>query len=159
MMFPRRLTWIWLALAILIGEGATSAEEKATPAGAWVAKEFPLVAWGGPPRAFNTAENWKILKDANFTLAFKSLVVGLFENPGNIQYALIANADPNHAVDFAITLHPEVKSLSVISPADGAASPVELKGNQTAYRLEAGDGRLFRLETKFKYPEPKKVEP
>jgi len=46
-----------------------------------------------------------------------------------------------------------------ISPADGAASPVKLNGNQTAYRLEDGDGRLFRFETAFKYPEPKKVEP
>jgi hypothetical protein len=90
--------------------------------------------------------------------ADKSLVIGFFEDPGKTQYALIANADPNHAVDFAITLHAEVKRLLAISPASGAASPVELKGNQAAYRLAAGSGRLFRLETAFKYPEPKKVE-
>jgi hypothetical protein len=91
--------------------------------------------------------------------ADESLVIGLFEDRAKTRYALIANADPNHPVDFAIALHPEVKSLSAISPADGTASPLELKGNRAAYRLEAGDGRLFRLETVFKYPEPKKVVP
>jgi hypothetical protein len=91
--------------------------------------------------------------------ADKSLVVGLFEDPGKIQYVLIANADPQQPVDFTVTLHPEVKRLWAISPADGEASPVALSGNQAAYRLEAGDGRLFRLDTEFKYPAPKKVEP
>jgi hypothetical protein len=91
--------------------------------------------------------------------ADKSLVVGLFEDPAKVPYALIANADPDHAVDFTITLHSEVKRLLVISPIDGTASPLELKGNQTAFHLDAGSGRLFRLETAFKYPEPKRVTP
>ena len=90
--------------------------------------------------------------------ADKSLVVGFFEDSDRTQYALVANADPNQAADFTITLHPEVMRLFLISPADGTAAPVELQGNQTGYRLEAGDGRLFRLETEFKYPEPKKVK-
>jgi hypothetical protein len=87
----------------------------------------------------------------------KSLVAGFFEGPGKSQYVLIANADPNRAVDFSIAIHPEVKRLLALSFKDGTAAAVALQGGKTAFRLEAGDGRLFRLETEFKYPEPKKA--
>jgi hypothetical protein len=86
----------------------------------------------------------------------KSLVVGFFEDAGNTQYALIANADPHRSVDFSITAHAEVKRLLALSPKNGAPSPVALQNGKAAYHLQPGDGRLFRLETKFKYPEPKK---
>ena len=87
----------------------------------------------------------------------KSLVAGFFEGPGKTQYVLIANADPNRAVDFSVAVHPEVKRFLTFNPKDGTASPVALQGGKAACHLEAGDGRLFRLETGFKYPEPKKV--
>jgi hypothetical protein len=86
----------------------------------------------------------------------KPLVVGFFDGPGKTQYALVANADPHKAVDFAIAVHPEVKRLFALSFRDGKAVAVALQGGRAAYRLEAGDGRLFRFETEFKYPEPKR---
>jgi hypothetical protein len=85
----------------------------------------------------------------------KPLVIGLFEDPGRTQYAMIANADPHHAVDFSVGVHPEVKRLLALSPKDGTPSPVAIQGGKATYHLDAGDGRLFRLETQFKYPEPK----
>jgi hypothetical protein len=88
--------------------------------------------------------------------ADKSLVVGFFEGFGKTQYAMIVNADPHRAVDFSIAVHPEVKPLLSFSPKDGTPSLVTLQGGKATYHLEAGDGRLFRLETEFKYPEPKK---
>ena len=60
------------------------------------------------------------------------------------------------AVDFTVAAHPEVKRLLALSPKDGTPSPLALQGGKAAYHLEAGDGTLFRLETEFKYPQPKK---
>jgi hypothetical protein len=87
----------------------------------------------------------------------KPLVVGFFDGPGRTLYALVANADPHHAVDFSIVVHPEVKRLFALSFRDGKALPIALQGGKAACHLEAGDGRLFRFESDFKYPEPKKV--
>jgi hypothetical protein len=90
----------------------------------------------------------------------KSLVVGHFEDTERTQFVLMANADPKQATgEFSMTLHPEVKRLFEISKMDGVGTPVELIGNQAVLDLEAGDGRLFRLESDFKYPEPKPVTP
>jgi hypothetical protein len=89
----------------------------------------------------------------------KPLVIGFFDGPNKTQYALIANADPLKAVDFTIAVHPEVKRLFAMSFKDGTASPVALQAGRAAYHLDAGDGRLLRVETEFKYPEPKKAGP
>ncbi|MFZ1932236.1 MAG: hypothetical protein WCB27_19915 [Thermoguttaceae bacterium] len=85
----------------------------------------------------------------------RPLVVGFFVDPDKTQYALVANADPHQAVDFTIVAHPEIKRLLALSPRDGTPSPVALSNGTAAYHMQAGDGRLFRLETEFKYPQPK----
>jgi hypothetical protein len=89
-----------------------------------------------------------------------SLVVGFFEDAEKTPYALVANTDLSQAsVGFPMTLHPEVKRLFEIGKTDGAATPVELASSQATIDLQAGEGRLFRLETEFRYPEPKPVMP
>ena len=87
----------------------------------------------------------------------KPLVIGFFEGPDKAKYAIIVNADPHKAVDFSIAAHAEVKRLFAFNFKDGSTSPLTLEGGKAAYHLEPGDGRLFRFETEFKYPEPKKV--
>ena len=37
--------------------------------------------------------------------------------------------------------------------------PVAMTGNQATYHLDAGDGKLFRMETDFRCPPPKTVVP
>ncbi len=85
----------------------------------------------------------------------RPLVLGMFVDPAKTQYALVVNADPHRAVDFTIAVHPEVKRLLALSPHDGTPASVALANGKAAYYLSPGDGRLFRLESEFKYPQPK----
>lgn len=82
------------------------------------------------------------------------LVVGFFRDEEGAEYALIANRDYAEAVEFALRVRPHVVGLTEISAQDGGEVPLEIVDGAAAMRLEAGDGRLLRLTTEFRYPEP-----
>ena len=70
MAFSRRSLSIFLAVAVGMGIIETAfATEPAASNPEWKPREFPLIAWGGPPKAFNNIENWKTVKECNFTMA------------------------------------------------------------------------------------------
>jgi hypothetical protein len=88
------------------------------------------------------------------TTTDRPLVIGLFRDPGGVQYALVANADHRAAVDAEFTLRPYVTAVAEVSAADGQPKPLALKEGKLALHLAAGDGKLLRLTSNFVYPEP-----
>ncbi len=83
-----------------------------------------------------------------------SLVIGLFRDEHDTDYAMVVNRDYAKAVDAPLTFRPHVKALAVLDPADGAEREIALSDSRATLHLEPGDGRLLRLATEFQYPEP-----
>ena len=81
------------------------------------------------------------------------LLIGFFTDAKGQQYAMVANRDHAKAAEFDMTLKPHVTALAEISPVDASEKPVALTNRAVRMTLPAGDGRLFRMTTSFKYPE------
>ena len=86
----------------------------------------------------------------------RPLVLGFFVDPAKTQYALVVNADPHRRGRF----HHRCPSRgqAALGPQSQRWNAVVRRASkrQGGVSFVTGDGRLFRLETEFKYPEPKK---
>lgn len=80
------------------------------------------------------------------------LLIGFFTDAQGQQYAMVVNRDHANPVEFTLSLKPHVVGLTEISAADGADKPLEVAEAKAKLSLAAGDGRLLRLTTSFKYP-------
>jgi len=80
------------------------------------------------------------------------LLVGFFESAEGAQYAMIVNRDKVNAVSFEATFLPHVKEVLQVSPVTGKEEPLVLTNGVVKFSLPAGDGRLLRLVTDFRYP-------
>jgi hypothetical protein len=84
------------------------------------------------------------------------LVLGLFRNVAGADYAMIVNRSHDDPVEFEATFKPHVVRVLGLSAQDGSESEATLDGGKLKLTLEPGGGRLFRLITEFRYPEPPK---
>jgi len=82
------------------------------------------------------------------------LVLGLFTDAAGTQLAMIVNRSHDSPVEFEAGFKPNVVGAFVASPQDGSESEALLEGGKLKLALEPGDGRLLRLVTQFRYPEP-----
>jgi hypothetical protein len=82
------------------------------------------------------------------------VVVGLFRDAAGAEYVMLVNRDHREPVAFEATFRPHVTEVFSISREDALESPVGLQDGRLPLKLEPGDGRLFRLQTEFAYPEP-----
>jgi hypothetical protein len=82
------------------------------------------------------------------------LVLGLFSDPAGSQYAMIVNRSHDDPAEFEAAFRSSVTGAFVVSAQDGSESPAPLDGGKLKLALEPGDGRLLRLVTEFRYPEP-----
>ncbi|MDI9586616.1 MAG: hypothetical protein QM473_20510 [Acidobacteriota bacterium] len=80
------------------------------------------------------------------------LVVGLFEDAEGAQYAMITNSNHDEPVDVVARFKPHVTGIALVPALDG--QNVDVDGNTVRMTLEPGGGRLLKLETEFRYPEP-----
>ncbi len=102
--------------------------------------------------------------------ADKDLMLGFFKDKEGADYAMIVNTDAVNPVDFKANFklpyclwlegyQPTVRGLSEVSKTDGSLVPVAVTDGAAAIHLDAGDGRLFKLDTAFEYPKQPQGEP
>jgi hypothetical protein len=85
----------------------------------------------------------------------KPLLLGFFrETQGPAEYAMIVNCSHSKPADFTATLRESVVGLTEISARDLSETPAKVAEHRVALHLEPGDGKLFRLNTSFRYPAP-----
>ena len=82
------------------------------------------------------------------------LLIGFFKDAEGGDFAMIVNRDYQEPMEFEATLLPHIVGVAEVSPADGSEAPASVEGQKLSLRLEPGDGKLFRLQTEFEYPEP-----
>ncbi|MFC1597310.1 hypothetical protein ACFL5Q_05145 [Planctomycetota bacterium] len=80
------------------------------------------------------------------------LLIGFFKDPHGADYAMIVNRDHGKPQEVRVGLKEHVVGVAEISPQDGSPSTVPITGGLFRLSLEAGGGRLVRLETRFQYP-------
>ncbi len=81
------------------------------------------------------------------------LLIGFFKDADGADFAMVVNRDYEEPVEFEVTLLPHIVGVAEVSPADGSEAHVRVEGQKLSLRLEPGDGRLFRLQTEFEYPQ------
>ena len=97
-------------------------------------------------------------------------MLGFFKDKEGADYAMIVNTDAVNPVDFKANFklpyclwlegyQPTVRGLSEVSKTDGSLVPVAVTDGAAAIHLDAGDGRLFKLDTAFEYPKQPQGEP
>ena len=82
----------------------------------------------------------------------KPLVIGFFKDSRGVEYALIANATHKQPADFKATLREHILGVTEISARDLGETPLRIEKQGVALHLEPGDGKLFRLTSRFRYP-------
>lgn len=95
----------------------------------------------------------------------KNLMIGFFKDKTESDYAMVVNTDAINPVDFNMSFKleyclwlagymPTVRGLAEVSKMDGKLMPVTVTDSIAAIHLDAGDGKLFKLDTRFDYPKP-----
>jgi hypothetical protein len=82
------------------------------------------------------------------------LVAGFFRDAEGRDYVMVVNRDHDHPVEFAMALKPHVVAVTEVPARGGGEVPLQVQDGRVSLRLEAGEGRLFRLATQFNYPQP-----
>lgn len=85
------------------------------------------------------------------------LILGMFEDAGGAQYAMVVNRDYEQAVDVPVRFRPHVTGVDLISAETGEPEARELADHALTLSLRPGGGKLLRLHTHFDYPEPPKI--
>ena len=83
------------------------------------------------------------------------LVFGFFQDASGMQYAMIVNRNHKAAAEFDATFKPHITTVTELKAAGGEAV-VQAANHQLHLKLEPGDGKLLRLATQFRHPEPAK---
>jgi hypothetical protein len=95
--------------------------------------------------------------------ADKDLMLGFFRDNAGADYVMVVNADTANPVDFEANFKlayclwlegykPTVRGLAEVSKVDGGLVPITVTNSTAALHLDAGDGKLFKLDTAFEYP-------
>lgn len=87
------------------------------------------------------------------------LVIGLFEDAEGTPHMMLVNRDYDQPVSFEARLLPHVTGVTEISAQDGSDVPCARAEGRLAVELPAGGGRLYRLDTRFDYPQPPTMLP
>ncbi|MGQ9731242.1 MAG: hypothetical protein ACUVX8_08185 [Candidatus Zipacnadales bacterium] len=82
------------------------------------------------------------------------LVIGFFQDAETREYAMIVNRNHQAPVEFDLTILPHVIGVYSVSAEDGMERSEAVTERRLHLQLAPGDGRLFRLETHFDYPQP-----
>lgn len=80
------------------------------------------------------------------------LVMGFFEDASGGEYAMVVNRDHGKAVACELTAKPHITGVSKINPSTGGEEVTPIGTGTVALHLEAGDGRLLKLQSHFNYP-------
>jgi hypothetical protein len=82
------------------------------------------------------------------------LVIGFFVDDQGVDYVMVVNRDYAKSVDVSVKFLPHVTSILEVRAQDGAQQTLPLSNQITNLRLDAGEGRLMKVSTEFRYPEP-----
>lgn len=80
------------------------------------------------------------------------LAIGFFSDDAGNEYAMPVNCDHSKPLSCELILKPHITGISEISATDGKPADVQINSGRMALRLDAGDGRLLKLEKRFCYP-------
>jgi len=76
-------------------------------------------------------------------------VLGFFDGPEDQKWLMVVNRNPFESAGLTITFTDDVKSIGELdrTKKGSVVKQVELKNQKLTLPLEAGDGRLFRVNT------------
>lgn len=83
------------------------------------------------------------------------LVIGFFRDTNGNSWFMLVNRNYREAQQVRVDIKPHVTGVTEINARDGRETDRATAGGSFTVSLAAGDGRLFRLETSFSYPEPR----
>lgn len=83
------------------------------------------------------------------------LVLGFFRDATGTQYVMIVNRNHKQPAEFDATFKPHTTMVTELRAAGGEAV-LKPTNRKLHLKLEPGDGKLFKLTTQFRYPEPAK---
>ncbi|MBI3920054.1 MAG: hypothetical protein HY318_01455 [Armatimonadetes bacterium] len=86
------------------------------------------------------------------------LVFGFFKEASGREYSMVVNRDHDKPVDVDLTFRSHITGATELT-VRSEEKLLPLENHKAKLHLEAGDGKLFRLDTEFKYPEPPKLLP
>jgi hypothetical protein len=82
----------------------------------------------------------------------KPLLIGFFKDARGADYAMIVNRNHKEPADVTAHLREHVVGLAEVSARELTERPARLEKQGVALHLDPGDGKLFRLTTRFRYP-------
>lgn len=86
----------------------------------------------------------------------QALLIGCFKDPEGMDYAMIVNREHAAAQEVEARLKGHVVEVAEVDRTDGGEHQVPITARAFKNSLAAGDGRLFRIVTRFDYPQPAK---